>query len=463
MQRKRSFRTPDFQLLEQRAGLHFEFRAVAPTEVDALVQAGQIDLFPTAKTPRREAVLYLTRPFRTVSWVFVRRREAPLISNLRALKGQRVAIIKGIAFLERLADAHPDIRFWRAANPLHLLQAVSSDVVEAGLLEVSMAGYHFRRHRLNNLKIAGVSEYADLPIVLAVRPEWPELGRILDKAIASITPEEAEAITRAWMPVRFEYAADWTRVWQWSVGIGGAAGLLLLLTLLWNQRMAREIAERKHAQAQLSAALQAKTALLQEVHHRTRNNMQIMSMLLDFQARQVEETHVRHCFKDIRNRIDSMALVHQQLHRDDLTIVNFQDYLEELASMLAARYPGAAERIRFHFDTEPILITIDPAVPLGLLLYEVISNALEHAFPDGRAGDLHISFHTTPTGERELRVRDTGVGLPAEFDPETARSVGVQLIRILVWQLQGTVRFQRHNPGAEVIIRFKEPQYEKRI
>ncbi|MBD3307091.1 DUF3365 domain-containing protein [candidate division KSB3 bacterium] len=225
-----------------------------------------------------------------------------------------------------------------------------------------------------------------------------------------------------------------------------------------------DITERKRMENQLREALDAKTALLQEVHHRTRNNMQVLSVLIAMHLRTLDHEPTRQFLQGLQDRIDAMALVHRKLHRDDLTTVNVSDYIQELAQNLLDQYQRSPGRITLTFEMEPFELTIDPAVPFGLLLHEIFSNALKRAFPGEKGGTIHVSLHTLETGQRELRVSDTGVGLPEEFDADTASSLGVRLMTILAQQLGGSIEFQRQTPtGTTVILRFHEPQYKQRI
>jgi len=216
--------------------------------------------------------------------------------------------------------------------------------------------------------------------------------------------------------------------------------------------------------AALQTALEHKTALLREVHHRTKNNMQVIAALLDLHAKHLEDEQARQIFKDIRERIQSMAMVHQQLHRSDLSTVNLQEYIPDFARMLLTNCQVGSGKIVLNLDIAPVSMTIDSAVPFGLLLNELISNALKHAFPDGRDGELSITLRVTEEGEKDLWVRDNGIGLPKDFDPEKTNSVGSQLVKIVVGhQLQGIVEFEDVDTGTSVHIRFKEPYYAKRI
>ncbi len=229
------------------------------------------------------------------------------------------------------------------------------------------------------------------------------------------------------------------------------------------RRIHQDRKAKKRAEEQIRVALQEKKLLLKEVHHRTRNNMMVVSTLLGFQADHIEDERIRQILKEIQDRIKSMALVHQKLHKEDLITVNFKEYIEDIARALLVNHQVRLGRIAFRFDTEPTLITIDSAVSFGLLINELLSNTLKHAFPDGRAGEISISLHTSDEGQRELRVRDNGVGLSEDFDLERTNSLGFYLITILTKQLRGTVEVKKRYPGTEVIIRFREPVYKKRI
>ena len=225
----------------------------------------------------------------------------------------------------------------------------------------------------------------------------------------------------------------------------------------------QDITARKQAEEQLKAALREKTVLLREVHHRTLNNMQVMSALIHFQTNLIEDEATLQMFQVLRARIDAMSLVHQQLHHGDLTNVNLDLYLKALAQMLMDRYRSPSGKIAFRWDTETLCMTIDPAVRCGLLLYEVLSNAVRHAFPGERSGEIRVSAHTSAAGEREIRVRDTGVGLPAGFDVQQTNTLGFRLIRMFIEHLDGTLEVSRRDPGTEVLVRFTEPYYKPRI
>jgi PAS domain S-box-containing protein len=201
-----------------------------------------------------------------------------------------------------------------------------------------------------------------------------------------------------------------------------------------------DITERKQAEEQLQASLKEKEVLLQEIHHRVKNNMQVISSLLNLQAGYSQDPVTLALIEDSQRRIQSMALVHESLYRShDLGHINFAHYLRTLAEELWRAYRVDETHVRLHLDTEDVYLDIDKATPCGLLLNELVANCLKHAFPQGRAGDVHIGLHTTPERWVRLVVQDTGCGFPQGLDFRHTESLGLQLVTSLADQLQGTI------------------------
>ncbi len=201
-----------------------------------------------------------------------------------------------------------------------------------------------------------------------------------------------------------------------------------------------EAIERSHKKLQDS--VREKEVLLKEIHHRVKNNMQIVSSLLNLQSAYIKDESLREIFRESQNRILSMSLVHEKLyHSKDLANIDFNEYIRVLTHDLLQSY-GASERIALIMDTEDISLGIDTAIPCGLIINELVSNALEHAFPD-REGEIRIALHSYDS-ETELIVADNGVGMPEDVDFRDTDSLGLRLVTILVEdQLQGTIRLER--------------------
>ncbi len=207
--------------------------------------------------------------------------------------------------------------------------------------------------------------------------------------------------------------------------------------------VARDISERKKAEEKIRASLREKELLLKEIHHRVKNNMQIISSLLALQSKKVKHRETLELFKESQNRIESMALIHDSLYRSrDLAEIDATEYIKKLANSLFSNYQVRAETIKLKLNVDHIRLGIDKMIPCGLILNEIISNSLKHAFPANGNGEIHISFCRENGDKYSLIVEDNGIGMPADFGLEKAGSLGIRLIYNLVEQLQGNVQMK---------------------
>ncbi len=224
----------------------------------------------------------------------------------------------------------------------------------------------------------------------------------------------------------------------------------------------RDITERKHQEERLMASLREKEVLLKEIHHRVKNNLQVVSSLLNLQSTSLRDPHVLALFKDSQNRIQSMALVHEMLYQSqNLSSISFRSYLDNLIGRIRGSY-GTSSPVALQLDADEAIVGIDTAIPCALLVNELVANALEHAFPDGRGGTVHVGLRAEADGSFTLRVSDDGIGLPASIDLESVESLGLRLVQALTRQLEGTLDFSRDG-GTTCTIRFHEMFRKPRI
>jgi len=216
----------------------------------------------------------------------------------------------------------------------------------------------------------------------------------------------------------------------------------------------RDISERKEAEKKLKASLKEKEVLLREIHHRVKNNMQIISSLLRLQSANIKQKEYLEIFRDSQNRIMSMALIHEKLYRsEDFTRINFNEYIKELVSELLHSYK-ASDRITLHVDTDSVALDVDSAVPCGLIINELVTNSIKYAFPNNKPGEISISLHRNNEGEVELVVSDNGIGIPDTVDIRKTDSLGLRLVTLLAEnQLGGRIDLNTNN-GTEFKIRF---------
>jgi len=224
-----------------------------------------------------------------------------------------------------------------------------------------------------------------------------------------------------------------------------------------------DITERKLAAEALRASLQQKELLLREIHHRVKNNMQIISSLLNLQLRNIADERVVEMFKESQRRIRSMALVHEKLcQSQDLANINFPEYVQALLAHLFQSYQINSDHIQLKMDLEDISLNIHTAIPCGLILNELVSNSLKHAFPAGKGGEIEVSLHRTPDNNFLLRIKDNGRGFPEGLDFRNTETLGMQLVTMLVNQLDGSIELERKE-GTTYRIIFGELNYKQRI
>ena len=215
------------------------------------------------------------------------------------------------------------------------------------------------------------------------------------------------------------------------------------------------ITEQKEAERKINSSLKEKETLLQEIHHRVKNNMQVISSLLKLQANNIEDNQIKEVLKDSQSRVYAMSAVHETLHGSDkLSRIDLKTYLSKITSSIFQSYAVSPTQLKLKNEIEEIVIDINQASPLGLIINELISNALKYAFPKGRRGEVYVSMNKL--GEVfELIVMDDGVGMPVGLDWKNSKTLGLKLVRTLVEnQLDGSIEMES-NHGTKFTIKFK--------
>jgi two-component sensor histidine kinase len=222
-----------------------------------------------------------------------------------------------------------------------------------------------------------------------------------------------------------------------------------------------DITERENAADRLKLSLREKEVLLKEIHHRVKNNLQVIASLVDIQTNTLDNPALRGVFRDVRDRVRSMALVHEKLYQSEsLARVEFADYTRSLLEYLARAHGNTETSVGLKLDLRPVSLSVEAAVPCGLILNELVTNAFKHAFHGRSKGKVTTALRTSEAGQVCLRVSDNGVGLPAGMDWRQSRSLGLRLIHLLAGQLNATVEV-RTGAGTEFLISFQQSQPEQ--
>ena len=225
---------------------------------------------------------------------------------------------------------------------------------------------------------------------------------------------------------------------------------------IWN---IHDITRRKRSEEKIATSLREKEILLKEIHHRVKNNMQVISSLLALQSQFIKNQDDASLFQDSQDRIRSMALVYNKLYQsNNLATINMKEYVEELVTNLVNSYSIVRECIHLEMDIDEVALGIEHAIPCGLVINELTVNALKHAFPGGRFGEICVTMHKSDQNI-EMRIRDDGVGMPADFRFETSQTLGMGLVHSLVEdQLGGTIVFDSDKSGTQIKVVFNLDQ-----
>ena len=204
--------------------------------------------------------------------------------------------------------------------------------------------------------------------------------------------------------------------------------------------------------------MEQKELLVKEIHHRVKNNLMVISILLNLQSRYIKDKKALSMFRESQNRAKSMALIHERLYRStDLKSIDFGDYIRTLAMDLYRTYVTEPERVKIDMNVENIMIDINTAIPLGLIINELLSNSMKHAFPGKKEGEINLEFGIKDD-EHFLIIHDDGIGFPSDVDYKNTSSLGLQLVNTLTRQINGEIELDATN-GTKFIIKFKEMEY----
>jgi two-component sensor histidine kinase/Tfp pilus assembly protein PilF len=246
----------------------------------------------------------------------------------------------------------------------------------------------------------------------------------------------------------------------------GAAVLLGLLSLLYFNRFRLKKKSEQELQIKnteianqskvIQTSLTEKETLLREIHHRVKNNLQIISSLLNIQSSHIDDENVLSSIKEGQSRVQAMSLIHQNLYQSEhINDVDIENYLKELVKYLSDMFTGSDKKIEVEVSAENIQFDIDTAIPLGLIVNELVSNAYKYAFANKESGKIKIGIKPINEVDYELHVDDDGIGLPEDFNPEKNKSLGLKLVKILSKQLRGKFSSKSNN-GANFTVYFKD-------
>jgi two-component sensor histidine kinase/ABC-type amino acid transport substrate-binding protein len=396
--------------------------------------------------------------------LFVRRSSS--IRSLDDLKGKRVLVEDGDIMHEWARKHLPKSTIVSVKNQGMALRRLAAGKEDCALLGKLNGLYNANRYSLGNIEAVGPPILPRRYCIAVPKGREELLARINEGLSILKHTGEYDAIYEKWFGVYdrtpFPMAVFvWTliflavaglavAVWNWSLRrLVTAKTLLLNQELLQHSRTEKAL---KRIEEDLRTSLQEKDVLLKEIHHRVKNNLQIISSLLALQMDQLDSHEIRVMFTECQRRITSMALVHEELYQSkSLAQVNIAEYVRKLVASFNMPLRSVEGKVTFDVEVEEFSLPVHKAIPCGLILNELITNSLKHAFPDG-GGTLTIRA-SLKQNKATLTIRDDGPGFPPDFQPERSSGLGMQLVTGLTSQLGGTFT-AKNDSGALAVIEF---------
>ncbi|PHS08965.1 MAG: hypothetical protein COA88_05530 [Kordia sp.] len=416
------------------------------------LETGEVDLATgISSNERRKGFLNFTKPYISFPLVIVTRKDYDFIGDLKDLNGKEVALPTGFYTSEMISRDFPKIQIIHADGVKEALKSVSFGTADAFVGNLAVVSYYINKEGFTNIKIAAPTRYKNSDLSFGVRKDWPELVSIVDKVFEAIPPEEHNKIKLDWIQVRYEYGVNVGKI----VYITGILLLIVLLViviiLLWNRSLQREIVKRNIIEKKLENSLSElekkndeKRAMLKEIHHRVKNNLQVVNSLLKFQSRKLKSEEAVTMFKETRNRVLSMAMLHEKMYRsDDINQIDVQDYISLLVEDLVKSYT-VDKQIKISIKIAPVNLMMRTLVPLGLIINEMITNSLKHGFKNRTKGEISVRIKHLEGVRYEMIIGDNGNGIK---EGHKSTGIGVKLIKTFTKQLNGTLE-QLDMPGA---------------
>jgi two-component sensor histidine kinase len=266
-----------------------------------------------------------------------------------------------------------------------------------------------------------------------------------------------------------EVVTIWKPVYVFSATVKiftALASLMTAVVLPFNVPTILTLVQRAKASEQVTATLRAseerKEALLREVHHRVKNNLAVICSLFYLQSMHTKDAETMQIFRDMENRVHSMALVHESLYgSENLARIDFAEYAQALAKDILSSHGSPGAPVQLKSDLEPVIMSADLAIPCGLILNELISNAFKHGFPDGIGGEIRLTLRNGTDGKCSLFVEDSGVGIPADLDVNKSKSLGLRLVRSLTQQIRGSFELVKIDSGTSAHLQFTVNDHER--
>jgi len=425
------------------------------------LKSGEIHVVPIAGiTDDRKEYLNFTKPYVSDPLVIVTRNNFQFVSGLADLEGKKLCLPKGYYTIEMVEHDFPKIEITTSNSVKNCLLEVSTSRADAFVGSLSVVSYYINTIGFANLKIASPTHYGYTQMGFAVTKDWVVFRDIVQKVFDNIPKEKHNEIKNKWISVRYDHGVDKEKVKIYLVYAGVGFIVMLLGFYIWNKTLRKQIRIRNKVERELSKSLKLinqknseKEILLKEIHHRVKNNLQIVYSLLNMQSREIINEDTLMILTEGKARVKAMALVHQVLYQsDDLSGVDITVYIESLIENIRTLNHDEQKEIKVSVQTNEVTLELEKAIPLGLILNELLTNSYKHAFVGRTSGEINIAL-VKEKNMHCFEYKDNGVGVK-NLDILTHKTLGMRLISRLSNQLN-TQAILKSEEGISVRFNFK--------
>jgi len=449
-------------LIEEYTGIDMNpIPGISWDETISKLKSGEIHLAPIVGiTDDRKEYLEFTKPYVSDPLVIVTRDNFQFVSGLNDLGNKKLSLPKGYYTIEIIKKDFPNIEIVTSNSIKDCLLEVSTSGTDAFVGSLSVVSYYINRIGFANLKIASPTNYGYTQMGLAVTKDWKVFRDIAQKVFNNIPKEQHNLIKNKWISVRYDHGVNKEKIKSYIIYSIIGFLVIFLSFYIWNSTLRKQIKNRKKAESELNKSLKLiqqknseKDILLKEIHHRVKNNLQIVHSLLNMQSREVVNKDTLMILEEGKSRIKAMALVHQVLYQsDNLSKVNINNYIESLTESIVDIHHDHNKNIKVFTDTNNVSLELEKVIPLGLMLNELLTNSYKHAFKNRESGMIHI-FIKKENNMHFFEYKDNGIGMD-DLNILGYKSLGMRLISRLSNQLNSQA-ILKNDSGFIVSFSFK--------
>ena len=450
------------EILEENTGIDFQpIPNITWDETVKKLKTGEIKTsICVGITDERSEYLNFTKPYISSFMVIITRKDYGFVGGLEYLNGKKVSLPKSYYTGELLKRDYPEIVLVETKNIYEAIRAVSIGEADAFVGNLMVASYYIEHKGFSNLKVAAPTDYEKSHIGLAASKEWPELISITQKILDNMSFQEKNDILQKWINVRFEHGVDMKFIWK--IGVYSLVAIIVLIGgfLFWNETLRKEIKHRNIVEKELAESLKEISAqnnerknLLNEIHHRIKNNLHMVSGLLKLQAIESGSQEVEMHLNEAIERITSIALVHDKIYKSENTKnLSLKDFLEMLSQEITSSFSNN-KNVKVNIIGDIVLKNTNPLPSVALVMNELLTNSLKYAFVNQEEGIVTIEVEQDDKGVVYFNFSDNGKWKKPSGDEKT---FGMTIIEIFTEQMEGEFEL---NTNHGTSYRFSFPNF----